>query len=90
MEGTFLSEVHSEKMLGFKEEQQGLQTQYGLKSQQNLNRSETHPTLCIHFSKTVRIIFFCSFFVSCSWQLFDTVNNHGGYWKPSATNNLQC
>lgn len=60
MEATFLSEGHSEKMLGFKKEQQGLQTQYGLKSQQNLNGSETHPTLCIHFSKTVRIFFFAA------------------------------
>lgn len=46
-----------EKILGFEKEQQGLQTQYGLRSQQNFSGSETHPTLCINLSEPARIIF---------------------------------
>ena len=57
MEGTFLSKGHNEKILGFKKEQQGLQVQYGLRSQENLSGSETHPTLCIHFSKSQNHLF---------------------------------
>lgn len=34
--------------------------------------------------------FFWSSFASCSWQIFATVNDHSGYWKPPATINLQC
>lgn len=35
-----------------------MQTQYVLRSQQNLSGSKTHLTLYVHFSKTTRINFF--------------------------------
>lgn len=42
------------------------------------------------FLQNSQNLFFFSFVASCSWQLFDTVNDHSRYWKPSATNNLHC
>lgn len=60
MEGTFLWEGHNDKILGFKKEQQGLQIQYSLSSQKILVGSETHPTLCIHFSKSQNHLFAAS------------------------------
>jgi len=79
MEATFVSEGHNEKILGSKKEQQGLQTQYGLsdlsKTSVVLRLIQTSAFISLKQSES----FFCSFFVSCSWQLFDTVNDYRGY-----------
>lgn len=70
-----------------KKKQKILQSQNGLRSQQTSVALRPYSSLQSFLQNDQS--FFCSFFASCSWQIFDTVNDHSGYWKPSATNNLQ-
>lgn len=61
------------EILVFKTKQQGLQPQYGLRSQQDLSGSKTHPILGTHSSKPVGVMVF---FAAHLLQL--TVDDHSG------------